>query len=58
MKVKYFKEASLRGSKGAFQLVQHQGKVAGENAPETLGSVSMETIQEMRDILILAIING
>ena len=40
------------------KLVQHQGKVPRGDAPLTLGSVSVETIQEMSAIVIVADING
>ena len=40
------------------QLVQHQGEVPGGDTPLTLGSVSVEAVQEMSEILIFADING
>ena len=40
------------------QLVQHQGEVPGGAAPLTLGSVSVETIQETNEIFIFTDING
>ena len=46
----------VQGSLG--QLVQNLGKVPAGDAPPTLGSVSVETIQETGEILIFADING
>ena len=40
------------------ELVKHQTKVLGGDAPLTLGSVSVEAIQENSEILIFADING
>ena len=40
------------------QLVQYQGKIPGGDTPPTLGSVSVEAIQETGEILIFADING
>ena len=40
------------------QLVQNQGEVPGGDFPLAFGSVSVETIQEMGDIFVLADING
>ena len=40
------------------ELVQHQGKAPGGDAPLTLGSISVETIQETGETLIFADING
>ena len=40
------------------QLVQHQGEVPGGDAPPTLRSVSMETIQETSEIIIFTDIYG
>ena len=37
---------------GLPQLVQHKGEVPGGDAPLTFGSVSMEAVQEMSEILI------
>ena len=49
----------FKGFKGILcELVQHQGKVPGGDAPPTLGSVSMETIQEMSKVLILLTLMG
>ena len=49
----------IKGFKGSFcQLVQNQGEVPGRDAPPTFGSVSVEAIQEMGEILIFADING
>ena len=41
-----------------YQLVQYQGKVPGGDAPLTLGSVSVEAIQETSEILILLTLIG
>ena len=40
------------------QLVQHKGEVLEGDAPPTLRSVSMETVQETSKILIFADISG
>ena len=49
----------FKGFKGSlFQLVQHLGKVPRGDAPLTLGSASVETIQETSEILIFADIDG
>ena len=54
-----FQGGLFKGFKGSLcQLVKHQGKVPGGDAIPALGSVSMETVQEMSEILILADING
>ena len=59
LKVKYFKEASLRVTKGALcELVKKQRKVLRGNAPLTVRSVSIETIQQMSEIFVVADING
>ena len=38
--------------------MKHQGKISGGYALPALGFVSMETVQETSEILILADING
>ena len=49
----------FNGFKGSLcELVQHQRKVPGGDAPPTLGSVSLETIQETSEILIFTDIHG
>ena len=49
----------LKGFKWSLcQLVQHQGEVPGGDAPLTLGSVSVEAIQETNEILTLLIFMG
>ena len=40
------------------QLVQDQWEVPGGDAPPAFGSVSMETIQEMSEIFVLADVEG
>ena len=40
------------------QLVKNQGEVPGGDSPPAFGSVSVETIQGMSEIFILADING
>ena len=53
-----FQGGLFKGFKGSLcQLVQYQGKVPGWYAPPTLGSVSMESIQDVGEILIFADIN-
>ena len=44
-----FKEASLRGSNGSCQLVQHKGEVPGGDAPLTLRSVSVNCPRDEQD---------
>ena len=54
-----FQGGLFKGFKGSLcELVKHQGKVPGGDAPPTLGSVSMETVQETSEIFIIADING
>ena len=54
-----FQGGLFKGFKGSlYELVKHQGKVPGGDAPPALGSVSMETVQETSEIFILADING
>ena len=49
----------FKGLKGSLcDLVLHQGNIPGGDAPPTFGSVSLETIQEMGEILTFADING
>ena len=55
--VKCFREASLRGSKGALSAGVEPGKGSKRGCPSSLGSVSVETIQ-MSEIFIVADING
>ena len=40
------------------QLVQDQGEVPGGYAPPAFGSVSVETVQEMSEIFVLADVEG
>ena len=55
LKVKCFKKASLIGMNGAFvSWCNIQGEVPGGDACLTLWSISMETVQETSEILILA----
>ena len=49
----------FKGFKGSLcQLVQHQGKVPGGDAPLTVRSIYVETIQETSEIFIFADIYG
>ena len=49
-----FQGGLFKGFKGSLcQLVKHQGKVPRGDASPALGSVSMETVQETSEILIL-----
>ena len=56
--VKCFREASLRGSKGALLAGVEPGKGSKRGCPSSLGSVSVETIQEMSEIFILRTLMG
>ena len=59
MKVKCFKEASLKGSNGAFVSWCKTSERFQEGIPlRPFGSVSVETIQETSEILMFANING
>ena len=54
-----FQGGLFKGFKGSLcELVMHQGKVPGGDAPPALGSVSMESVHETSEIFILADING
>ena len=56
--VKCFREASLRGSKRTLSAGVEPGKRSKRGCPSSLGSVSVETIQEISEIFIVADING
>ena len=54
-----FQGSLLNWFKGGFcQLMQNQGEVPRRYSPPSLGSVCMETIQEPRENLIFADVNG
>ena len=55
--IKCFREASLRGSKGALSAGVEPGIGSKRGCPSSLGSVSVETIQEISEIFIVADIN-
>ena len=56
--VKCFREASLRGSKRNLVSWCRTRERFQEGMPSSLGSVSVETIQEISEIFIVADING
>ena len=56
--VKCFRETSLGVQKGNLSAGVEPGKGSKRGCPSSLGSVSVETIQEISEIFIAADING